>query len=512
MGSLEVAPEHPGLGSRREAPIGDYGEMSELTAWARDNAPLTKARWRGMDVMRPQLVLIAPSYGNPGTRLRFADTLAREVPFVLSPVKDCLTVDELDMLVRLHPDLTARFWGATATYDSSMDRLATGDLVLFTGKKRVQAMGRIGCKLRNQALADTLWTPDTRTGRSWINVYSILDFRRVHGLAYSDIQQAVGYKAGDRFQATRVLSPGKSAAIARLLLDTDYSDETGVPDVETSGGSARRVLLDWTREEIILAMDLYVACGAINGRPIPGQHSDQISRLSKLLRMLSAYPFDIQDETYRNSHDVYLKLMNLRAVQNTDTHGMSRISQADAAVWRDYIDNLDVLRAEAAAIRQRLAEGALIPASTTASTVEDVPIEDRNTERFMTSPSGKPREAERAEAALVYRYRDHLAGKGIAISRKKYRAGQVRPIFCDVWVQDRHALIEAKNSDGREALRMAIGQLYDYRRFHEPPVRLAVLLPHQPSSGGLALLQSAGIEAIWEHGAEFRDSANGAFV
>lgn len=59
---------------------------------------------------------------------------------------------------------------------------------------------------------------------------------------------------------------------------------------------------------------------------------------------------------------------------------------------------------------------------------------------------------------------------------------------------------------------MAIGQLYDYRRFHEPPVRLAVLLPHQPNADGLNLLRSAGIEAIWPHRAGFRDSANGTFV
>ena len=59
---------------------------------------------------------------------------------------------------------------------------------------------------------------------------------------------------------------------------------------------------------------------------------------------------------------------------------------------------------------------------------------------------------------------------------------------------------------------MAIGQLNDYRRFHELLVRLAVLLPHQPNPDGLALLQSAGIEGIWPHGAGFRDSANGTFV
>jgi hypothetical protein len=85
-------------------------------------------------------------------------------------------------------------------------------------------------------------------------------------------------------------------------------------------------------------------------------------------------------------------------------------------------------------------------------------------------------------------------------------------MFCDLWVEDLHALIEAKNSDSREALRMAIGQLYDYRRFHEPPERLAALLSHPPHQDELTLLKSAGIEAIWEHGAAFRDSANGTFV
>jgi hypothetical protein len=37
---------------------------------------------------------------------------------------------------------------------------------------------------------------------------------------------------------------------------------------------------------------------------------------------------------------------------------------------------------------------------------------------------------------------------------------------------------------------MAISQLYDYRRFHEPPVYLAVLLAHQPSPDGLACFKA----------------------
>lgn len=90
--------------------------------------------------------------------------------------------------------------------------------------------------------------------------------------------------------------------------------------------------LDWTREEVILAMDFYVACGAIAGGPIPGQESSEIARLSGLLKALSAYSPAVQGDKYRNPQGVYLKLMNLRAVQTNGAHGMNAYSQVDAAV------------------------------------------------------------------------------------------------------------------------------------------------------------------------------------
>jgi hypothetical protein len=48
-------------------------------------------------------VLIAPSYGNRPSQARFADSLAREVPFPDPPVRDRLTRDELQTLLSLHP-------------------------------------------------------------------------------------------------------------------------------------------------------------------------------------------------------------------------------------------------------------------------------------------------------------------------------------------------------------------------------------------------------------------------
>jgi hypothetical protein len=106
-----------------------------------------------------------------------------------------------------------------------------------------------------------------------------------------------------------------------------------------------------------------------------------------------------------------------------------------------------------------------------------------------------------------------MAAKGIKVRRKEYwPEGEGRPIYSDAWVEDRHTLIEAKSSYSRQAIRQAVGQLYDYRRFHQPPVRLAVLLPYEPREERLDLLRSAGIEALWPHGPGFRDSADDAFV
>jgi hypothetical protein len=98
-------------------------------------------------------------------------------------VRDYLTEEELEMLLKLHPGGTARFWGAKPSYNSKIDLLAVGDPVLFMGDYRVQAIGKVGCKIRKQALANELWRPEPGED-SWTNVYSVLDFRRVSDLLY----------------------------------------------------------------------------------------------------------------------------------------------------------------------------------------------------------------------------------------------------------------------------------------------------------------------------------------
>jgi hypothetical protein len=135
--------------------------------------------------------------------------------------------------------------------------------------------------------------------------------------------------------------------------------------------------------------------GGRNGGSIPGASSPQVIELSETLKRLGAYPAELQGEKYRNPNGFYLKLMNLRSVETEGAHGMAAGSKTDAAVWRDFADNLPALHAEAETICERLQEGVIQPAQAEA-TAEDVDIEQQHTETFVVNPSGEQRPAERA--------------------------------------------------------------------------------------------------------------------
>ena len=74
--------------------------------------------------------------------------------------------------------------------------------------------------------------------------------------------------------------------------------------------------------------------------------------------------------------------------------------------------------------------------------------------------------------------------------------GEAKPLFTDLYDATDHVLIEAKGSVTREAIRMAIGQLADYRRFlHEPAC--AILLPSKPRAALLRLIADQKLGVIW---------------
>ena len=53
-------------------------------------------------------------------------------------------------------------------------------------------------------------------------------------------------------------------------------------------------------------------------------------------------------------------------------------------------------------------------------------------------------------------------------------------MFCDLRDKTADSLVEAKGSVTREAIRMAIRQIADYRRFVNDRAKAAVLVPDEP--------------------------------
>jgi hypothetical protein len=118
--------------------------------------------------------------------------------------------------------------------------------------------------------------------------------------------------------------------------------------------------------------------------------------------------------------------------------------------------------------------------------------------------------AQRIEARLLKRYKKWLEAQDRELHSVKYGGLQ-----CDGYEKLRRNLIEAKSSESREHVRMAVGQLLDYafqgrKKLGDP--HMAVLLPAKPSSDIEEWLESLAIKLVWPVSDVFLDNANGQFT
>lgn len=104
----------------------------------------------------------------------------------------------------------------------------------------------------------------------------------------------------------------------------------------------------WTRDQIILALDLYVKHG---GRD-PGAAHPDVVEVSALLRQMAT---EEGLDTYRNPSGVIMKMMNFRSVDPAFTSkggkGLKGASELDKAVWAEFYGKPQELAVAAEAIR-----------------------------------------------------------------------------------------------------------------------------------------------------------------
>jgi len=86
----------------------------------------------------------------------------------------------------------------------------------------------------------------------------------------------------------------------------------------------------WTRDEVILALDLYFEC---NGN-IPSSKDQRVIELSHLLRSFPQHLASARKKTFRNADGVAFKLQNLR--QLATGRGLGNTSKMDNEVWTEF--------------------------------------------------------------------------------------------------------------------------------------------------------------------------------
>ena len=141
---------------------------------------------------------------------------------------------------------------------------------------------------------------------------------------------------------------------------------------------------NWTRDELILALDLYV-----RHRPaVLGNTSAELMELSEILNRLSRTDGD-RSPTHRNANGVAMELLNFRPLIRT-TRRLARSvciipGGGDEEVWREFASDPVRLRQTAAAIRVALASRHATP---TDSAEVDEP--DRGTRRAVADAAASP--------------------------------------------------------------------------------------------------------------------------
>ena len=105
---------------------------------------------------------------------------------------------------------------------------------------------------------------------------------------------------------------------------------------------------NWTRDEVILALDLYLR----ENRQQLGAHHPRVIELSRLLNRLPIHPPPLREAEFRNPAGVSMKLGNFLAVDPAyPGTGLLRGSRLEREIWDEFASSPGRLRSVAEAIR-----------------------------------------------------------------------------------------------------------------------------------------------------------------
>lgn len=174
-----------------------------------------------------------------------------------------------------------------------------------------------------------------RPAKSYLLVHNgrRYDSKAIVGVAH-------GYQFPEQGPLTADQFSGGHATVVKLLRKLDF-------DVDQGPGRNP----DWSRDELILALDLYMT----NPAAPPSKTSDEVMDLSRVLNRLAAVLGTGAYERFRNANGVYMKMMNFRrfdpAFTSAGKKGLSRGNKDEETVWAEFASDRARLAATAASVR-----------------------------------------------------------------------------------------------------------------------------------------------------------------
>lgn len=130
---------------------------------------------------------------------------------------------------------------------------------------------------------------------------------------------------------------------------------------------------------------------------------------------------------------------------------------------------------------------------------------ERNSGAPIVRKSSASISVRRREGELVDRFQAYIESEGQQAKRYELTIAGLKPVFLtDLFDVSAGVLYEAKGKADRNSIRLAIGQLFDYKRHIVPePTALAILLPKAPNDDLKSLIESVGIQLVYEEGGKF---------
>lgn len=166
----------------------------------------------------------------------------------------------------------------------------------------------------------------------------------------------------------------------------------------------------WVKDELILALELYLT----NPASPPSQTSRPVRVLSDLLNKMHQLNGAAKGTTLRNTNGVYLKMMNLRALDPNFTTvgkvGMQAGGALDKVVWAQYAGRPKELAADAKQIREA--------------------ISNSDAREVATLPLGEQYEGE--EGGIIIRLHKRYERDPKLIAKKKKAAKAAGSMACEV--------------------------------------------------------------------------------